>query len=168
MWIKYLVIIILFYFFAVLQNTFFVHFNLFGAVPNLVFIFFFLLVFFVPKKINYSVLFYAIIAGLFLDIFSYKYFGISIILLIIIAYITKKIQSSLKEKKSKDPFVYFFPTFLLGLLIYELSLMFYLRFLDPLRTPLGFGSIFLGGIIYNLIVASMGFFVFKKIYGKKV
>ena len=48
-WQKTLVVIILFYIFALLQSSFFVHFSLLGAVPNLVFAFFALLVFFEKK-----------------------------------------------------------------------------------------------------------------------
>jgi len=46
MWIKPLVAVILFYFSAILQNSFFAHFIFLGASLNLIFIFFFLFVFF--------------------------------------------------------------------------------------------------------------------------
>ncbi len=167
-WLKYIFIFFLFYLFAMLQSSFFAHFSLFGAVPNFIFIFFFLIVFFTPKKMNYIILFYAIIAGLFLDIFSYTYFGASVVLLIIIGYLTKKMQASLKEKKDKYPFIYFLPIFLICLIIYELMLMLYFRFLDSSHTLMSIDWKFLAGIIYNLIVASLGFLIFKKINGKKI
>ena len=157
-----IITIFLFYLFALLQSSFFVHFNFFGSVLNLVFIFLFLIVFFSPKKIDYTIIIYAIIAGLFLDIFSYAYLGLSAVLLVIIAYLSKKIQASLKEKQDKYPFVYFLPLFLAWFLIYELLLMIYFRFADPSHALIIFNFGFLLGIIYNLLAASLGFYIFKK------
>lgn len=152
MFLSVLITIILFYFFAILQSSFFIHFNFSGAVPNLVFIFFFLIVYFSSQKIDYKIFVYATVAGLFLDIFSYTYFAVHVVLLIIIGLGAKKIQASFKEKKDKYPFIYFLPLFLLCLLAYELLLGLYS----------GFNFEFLGEIVYNLFVASIGFFIFKK------
>ena len=154
MWVKYIFIFFIFYFLAVLQNDFFAHFNLFGAIPNLVFVIFFMLIFFTKKRSYYEVFFYAISAGLFLDFFSYTYFGVSIISLLIIGFIVKKIQDMLQEKKNdKFPFVYFLPLFLGSLIVYNfLSSIFISKFY--------FGSV--PGIIYNLLIACLAFFAFKK------
>ncbi len=157
MWFWPLIMLSLFYFFALLQNSFFAHFNLFGAVPNLVFVFFFLLVFFEKPDKNLRVIFYAIIAGLFLDVFSCAYLGASIILLIIIGFLIKKIQSLLKEKKDKHPFVYFLSLFLILLVIYDL--------LMP-HLDMSFGIYFFGRMIYSLLFATAGFHVCKKIVKK--
>src|SRR3989344_9256457 len=124
MWQKILVIILLFYIFILLQNSFFVHFNLFGATPNLVFIFFFSLAFFNRKDKNYQIIYLASIAGILLDISSYTYLGPSIISLIIIGFLLKKIQLLLKERKDNYPFAYFLPLFLVFFVIYQILFMF--------------------------------------------
>jgi len=153
MWKKILFIIFIFFVFALLQNSFFTHFNLFGASPNLIFILFFLMVFFGKK--NYPVIFVAITAGIFLDIFSYTYYiGSSIVLLVVIGLLLKKTQLLLKNREDEHPFVYFLPLFVIFLLIYELFLGI-------------FGQLIIFSLIYNLIVASLGFLVFKK-YAAKV
>lgn len=151
MWFWTLIVISFFYFFAVLQNSFFIHFNLFGAVPNLIFIFFFLLVFFEQRNKSPRIVFFAITAGLLLDIFSTAYFGVSIILLIAIGLLVKKIQSLLKEAQDKYPIVYFTPLFLASLIVYDL-----------LRFPFNFGFIFFARILYSLFIALFGFYIFKK------
>jgi cell shape-determining protein MreD len=182
MWRKTLVIIFLFYFFTLLQNSFFPHFNLFGAIPNLVFILFFLLVFFSSSteniignkkesrhplrrmSKNYQVIFLAITAGIFLDFFSYTYLGPSIAIFIIIGFLLKNIQSLLKNKEDSCPFIYFLPLFTFFLLVYDLLSDLYLKFLDSNKIaivhPLGLvkGA---SSIIYNLIIASALFYIYK-------
>ena len=153
MWQKTLVIILLFYFFALLQNNFFAHFNLFGASLNLVFILFFLMVFFKDPKGtpgNYQIIFLAAVAGIFLDIFSFTYLGPSIVVLLIIGFLLKKIQSLLKNRENKYPFVYFLPLFIIFLLAYKLLLG---------MTSFGVETIFF--IIYNSLIASAVFYIYK-------
>ena len=77
MWKKIVAPILLFYFFALLQTSFFVHFSLFGVVPDLVFILYFGFTFYSIKKNQllgnarvYEMVFLAITAGFFLDIFQ--------------------------------------------------------------------------------------------------
>jgi len=156
-----IITILLFYFFAILQSSFLVHFNLFGAVLNLVFIFFFLNVFFAPKKIGYEIILYAVVAGIFSDIFSYAFFGLSSVLLVIIAYFSKKMQTSLKEKHDKYPFIHFLPLFSAWFVVYELLMMMYFRFADSSHTAIIFNLGFLFEILYNAIAASLGFYIFK-------
>jgi rod shape-determining protein MreD len=152
----YIIIFFLFYLFALLQNSFFVHFNLFGAFPNLVFIFFFLLLFFDKKKSYFNVIIFSLFAGFFLDISSYSYFGESIILLLIIGVLSKKIQSQLQEKENdKFPFVYFLSLFIFSYIVYDLVLNFNLSW------------VFLPKIIYNVLVAGLVFYVYKKLQIKK-
>jgi rod shape-determining protein MreD len=163
MWFGVLITILLFYFFSLLQNAFFVHFSLAGAVPNLVFILFFLTIFFSPKKISYIFLLYAVIAGLWADNFLYTHFGLSIVLFIIIGYLAKKMQLALKEKEDKRPFSHFLPLFLIWLLVYEFSSMLYLRFIDSSHISMSFGAGFFAGIIYNLFMASVFFYIYKNV-----
>lgn len=171
MWKKYLIIILLFYLFALLQNSFFTHFSLFETVPNLVFILFFLLVFFennpdhpfghAPR--NYQIIFIAAAAGIFLDIFSYTYLGQSIILLIIIGFLLKNTQSLLKNREDRYPFIYFLPLFVIFLLAYNLLLSSYLYFLDPNKIIISIGTKTIFSSIYSLLIASVFFHIYKKI-----
>lgn len=154
--------ILLFYLFAILQGSFFAHYNAFGAIPNLVFIFFFLVIFF-RLKMDYAAVFYAVIAGFFLDILSYTFLGPSAVLLLVIGFLAKKMQTSLKEKKDKYPFAHFAPLFIIWFALYGLSWAAYLYFFDPSHLLISLNFSFLAGIIYNLMLASLGFFVFKKV-----
>jgi len=165
MWQKYLFIILIFYLFALLQNSFFSYYSLLGAVPNLVFIFFFLLVFFSAHGWENFV--YAITAGIFLDLLSYTYIGPSIVLLIVIGFLLKKTQLLLVNKGDNYPFVYFAPLFVIFFAVYQVLLMVYLRFFDASHALIAVDLRFVVGIIYSLIIASLGFLIFKK-YGKKI
>jgi rod shape-determining protein MreD len=162
MWQKILFIILLFYIFALLQGSFFTHFNLFGAAPNLVFILFFLLVFFIKKDRSYQIIYLAAIAGVLLDISSYTYLGPSIIILMAAGFLLKKTQSLLKNRQDNYPFAYFLPLFVLFFTVYEVSLIVYLRFFDPSHALISFDLKFIIGVIYNSIVASVLFLIYKK------
>ena len=170
MWFKPVVIIFLFWLLAVFQNSFFAHFDLMGAVPNLVFIMFFLLVFFekpsAPSESRfgnyYHVVFYALVDGLFLDFLSYSYLGVSVILLLIIGFLIKSSQSMLRENGNiKFPFVYFLPLFFVGLLAYEILLDVFLNKFNAIQVIHGFNQGFFTGMIYNLIIATAAFYICK-------
>ncbi len=151
---KILFIIFFFYIFALLQNSFFIHFNFFGSAPNLIFVFFFLLVFF-EKDNFYQIIFLGFLAGLFLDFFSYNYIGPSIVLLIVIGLLAKKTQLLLKNMENKFPFVYFLPIFLVSSVAYQIlaAMSFDLRIIVQAT--------------YNLFFAIIGFSIFKKITNVK-
>ena len=163
MWRKITVLILLFYFFAILQSSFFAHFALFGATPNLVFILFFLVCFFAKKSDNYLIIIFAATAGIFLDVFSYSYLGPSIALLLIIGFALKKAQSLLKNKEDRYPVVYFLPLFTIFLVAYDLLLGASLYFLDSNRLRMDFGVQTIFYVIYNAAVASLLFYIYKKI-----
>ena len=166
MWRKSLIVIILIYFFALLQNSFFTHFSLFGTVPNLVFALFFILAFFEKKNNNYRLLLWALIAGFFLDIFSYTYIGPSIISLVIIGILLKNTQSLLKIRDEDYPFVYFLPLFITFLLIHELLMGLYLYFLDPNKIITSFDIKTIFYVIYSSIFATIFFFIYKRNFSK--
>jgi Fe2+ transport system protein B len=155
MWLKFLLLFLLFGFLEILQNSFLAHFNIMGATVNPVFILFFLVVFFSGQnKVSFdwkSVFFSAIIAGFFSDIFLSSYFGTTTVFLLMIAFISKKLISLLKGTKDKYPVVYFIPLFILAFLLFNLlQKTFYLNW------------IFLVEIIYNFIFAMLGYYIYKK------
>lgn len=163
MWVKIALSIILFYILAVLQKSFFIHFAILGGVPNLVFVLFFSLVFFKKEDYFFDVLFYSLVAGLFLDFFSFTYIGTSVFFLIMIGFLLKKVQSMLTEKHGDDfPLVYFLPLFLGAVIIYQFLLNFYFYFPDISRTINSVDLAFFANVIYSLIIGCVVYFIFKK------
>lgn len=152
--------IILFYFFALLQNSFFAYFSFFGAVPNFVFILFFLFVFFSKKKSYYEPIFWGAFAGFFLDIFSVNKIGVSVALLIIIGVLIKKIQSLLKEQEGNRNFIYFFVIFLASFLIYYLGLQTYFYYAEK-YIFVNLNLKLLAEVLYNLAFGTAGYFIGK-------
>lgn len=165
MWKKILGTILLFYLFALLQNSFFTHFSLFGAVPNLVFVFFFLLVFFIKhgsySDQNYIIIFLSVTAGIFLDISSFSFLGLSVIMLAVIGFALKKIQSLLKNREDSRPFIYFLPLFIICFLLYDLSFGFYLQIFYADKVVAGFDAKIIFSVVYNSIIASALFYIYK-------
>lgn len=154
MWLKYFITIILLYLLAILQNSFFAHYSLFGASPNFVFILFFILIFFTKKDNYYYIIFSAIFAGLFLDTFSVVFFGISIVFFLLAGFAVKWVQAMLQINKSDNfPLVYFLPIFSIALLAYDLILQIF-----------SFNLSFFIGLAYNLAFASIFFFIYKKFF----
>jgi rod shape-determining protein MreD len=81
--IKFILITIALYFLTLFQTSFLVHFAIFGITPNIVA--FAVIIWNIFEKKERSVgYFVAIIAGLFLDIFSNGFIGINIIILVAI------------------------------------------------------------------------------------
>jgi cell shape-determining protein MreD len=169
MWLKLLTIAVLFYVLGLIQNSFFVHFNIFGTVPNFIFTLFFILIFFsfYEKNYGWEALIYSVIAGFFLDIFYYSYFGASFLLFLIISIVVKKIFNYLKQKKEKYPIAYFVLLFFVSLIIYEALLRAYFYFFidaEPKIISWDLGWVFLIKIIYSLVFAIIGFFIYKKLF----
>jgi rod shape-determining protein MreD len=133
-----------------------------GVTPNLILILFFLLVFFEKPDIYYTGIFAAIAAGLFLDILSVSYFGISIISLLFVTFFIKKFLYLLKEKKDRYPIIYFIPLFIISLIIYNLFLAVSMYFFGS-NPMFNLSWYFLVEIVYNLIFAILGFYIYKKL-----
>lgn len=166
MWKKYFIIVILFYLSTLLQNSFFIHFNLFGVSPNLVFILFFLLIFFSVGARHrwypgWEEIFFAVTAGILLDIFFHAYLGMSVVLLIIVAFLLKNTQLLLKSRKDRFPFIYFAPLFIIFLLVYNFLFDLLSYFLYQSRITTIFATITIFVIIYNLFIASVFFYIYK-------
>lgn len=163
MWKKELLVVFLFFIFITLQNSFLAHFSLPGAVLNLVFILFFTLVFFIPKGKEYQLTYLSAIAGILLDISSFTYLGPSIIMLLFVGFLLKKTQFSILRGGDGQRMGYFVPLFIFYFIIFDLLSMLYLRYLDLAHTIIVLDFRFLVGIIYNLIFAVIGFYIFRRL-----
>lgn len=144
-----------------------------GAVPNLVFILFFILIFFSclpvnnkkPNQYLQEVFYTTILAGFLLDVFSPSadglFFGLSIIFLLIIYFSTKIIIYFLKEMEDKYLILYFLSIFLFCFFIYNISLNLIFNSFD-------FNKNILIDNIYNLTLAYFGFYIYRKFYNLKL
>jgi len=157
MWLKPLIIFFSFYFFAILQSSFFVHLSPMLAGLNIVLIFFLLIIFFDYINSYYQIIFWAVIAGIFLDASSYSYFGTSIALFIVIGIFTKKWIQSLKIIDDKYPSAYFILAFLISYIFYNIASGIFFFSWSVARS-----------LILNTIAASMGFYIFKHFYKIKI
>jgi len=144
MWVIFLVEIAVFYLLALLQNSFFIHFSLAGATPNLILALFLTLLFF-GKKNNFYLFFLAVLAGIFLDIFSAGYLGVSIIILFAVGFLAKKAQISLKEGEDNYSFLFFILIFVVAQVLYNLALQHSFN-----------------GLVWSVLCASFLFFLIKK------
>lgn len=162
MWIKYLLIGIFFYIFAVGQNSFLVHFNILGITPNLVLIFYFLLLFFEKTDKFHLGIFGAFIAGFLLDIFSHYYLGISIVLLVLLMFVVKKVLQILWERSDEYSIIYFISLFILYLISYRVVLNVCMLFLNPPFADFTVNWALLIVGAYNLLFALIGFYIFDK------
>jgi len=152
--------IAIFYFAAILQNSFFIYFGFFGGCLNLIFILFFSCVFFCTRNNYFKIAFFALMAGFLLDVFSVSKIGLSIGILVLLGFAINKIQFQLKQKEDKYPLSYFIVIFVVSFAAYN-SLFWWLS---------GNGNVFdwnfLWQIIYNLLVAVLVFLIAKKFAGK--
>ena len=170
MWKKTLAILAAFYLFALLQSNFFAHFYLFGAGINLVFILFFLLLFYSsPMAPNYRSVLLASFAGFFLDVFSHTHIGPSMLILVVGTLLFRKTQLLLRNREETYPFFYFLPLFVAFLLFYTILLAFYFSFFDQSGIALVSVWNIFWQVIYNTMVASAVFYIYKKIkHGKNL
>ena len=134
------------------QTSFLPHFSVMGSTLNSIFILYFIVVFFEEPQKYIQGIFSAAAAGFFLDIFSSSYFGASVASLLIVGLALKYTLSLLKKTKDRYPIVYFAPLFILSFVVYN--------FLSAIAVY--FNWVFLVEIIYNLAVALLGFYIYKK------
>ena len=167
--LKLFIVTLLFYFFAIMQNSFLPYFKVMESVPNFIFVLFFILIFFenLPVRTNKNDrnegLFFAILAGFFLDIISPFYFGMSIASLLVVYFFEKLVAYFLKEIQNKYLIFYFILIFsacfvLYNILLYLLSIFLYMQF--------NFNFLVFIALAYNLIFASIGFYAYKNIYSQ--
>ncbi len=162
MWLRLLIIFLLFGLLGILQTSFLVHFNIIGAMLNLIFILYFVVVFFEGPQKYIQGIFSAIVAGFFLEALSSFYFGVSFVFLLIIVFILKHILYLLKKKRDEYPIIYFAPLFTLSFIIYNLFLTIAIYFFNSPHIMPVLNWIFLIEIVYNLIFSLFGFYIYKK------
>lgn len=160
---KFLILILLFYFLVIFQESFLSHFTLFGARINLILISVFLLVFFEENFDSENLgIFSGFLGGTISDLFSHFPFGIFAFNLTSTAFLTKKISKFFKKSNilafSLLFLVYF--SFYKALLIFEnfTSLLFFEKSLGISFNLIPFFLEFLLSFILVLLIL----FVFKK------
>lgn len=163
-WVKYLIIICVFYVSAVLQKSFFTHFNPNGAFLNLVFCFFILLIFFDKNKNFYRISFYSLLAGFFLDIYSSLPIGFSVLVLLATGLLIKKTQFELIEKDEAHPFFYFILMFLFSFIFYTFCLDVFLYFFSGRHIFTNISLKFAIELLYNLLFALIIFILYKNFF----
>lgn len=164
MWLRLPVIVLSLYLFSIIQTSFLVHFNIVGAVPNLIFILFTVIIFFSAFKkpsLNWEDFLVSIVAGFFLDVLSSTYFGLSIAFLIITAFFIKKSLALLQASPEKYPITYYAPIFVFSFVIYTALATLSSYYLH--LTTLSFNWMFFVEVIYNLIFALLIFSAYKKL-----
>ena len=87
---QFLITLVIFYLLALLQTSFFVHFRMWGVVPNFIFI----LIIFInvfEKPQNNAGLLAGFVGGFFLDIFSSNFIGFYAFIMLVAAFLIKLI-----------------------------------------------------------------------------
>jgi hypothetical protein len=149
--IKIIFSLILFYFLAIIQTSFLVHYQIRGGLLNLVLISIILFNFFEEKE-NKSGLIIAGAGGLYLDIFSPYFPGLFTLLGIAIALLIRALKPFFETKK----FVSFIIIFFITLLFYEIILT---------LVTLVYGFYFnIFSLIYNFLVGTIFYFLSKMVY----
>ena len=176
MLVKIITVMVLFFLLSIAQVAFVGHINLMGTVPNLIFIFFFLLIFFQNPSPDYhtrsdqsfledllrpEALIIIILGGFFLDVVSLNAMGQAAVVLAVIYFLIKVLFYFLHERQDKHPLIYFVPLFLLFFFGYQgtLYLAGYLAH-NPV-TVFSLSPEYFIGICYNLLVAVIGFLAYK-------
>ena len=153
--IKYSVLALLFFFFSLIQASFLPFFSVMGQIPNLVFILFYLVLFFDE---NDEALFWAVVAGFLLDVFSPFYFGTSILILIFIYLARKLFSYFLKDIQGKYFIVYFIALFSLNFILYNI-LMYVSSIVFGFGLPIGL--VLIVSLVYNIVVLVPGFYMYR-------
>lgn len=172
--LKYLLIVLLFFITSLLQFSFLPYFSIAGLSLNLVFLLFFLLLHFfecpatgeAKSHNNYAIFFLIILAGFFLDAYSPYSFGMSTVALFFVYGVKKLILHFIQDFKETN-LIYFLGIFLLCFAVYNLVFRILLMYFYGFSMSfVGFKSEILPTAIstlYNFIVILLMFYGYKKI-----
>lgn len=158
---KILILIIFFYTLSLIQTSFFVSFAISDKLPSLILISVILFLLLENPRENFG-FFVAFLGGFFIDVFSSHLLGTTTIFLLFLAFLLKKLSSSLKKM---TPLWFSFFAFL-ALILYNLfsELAFYVS--PPSVFQINFGMLLSIELIYNFILILVGFYLvqFSKKY----
>ncbi|MBX4201219.1 hypothetical protein KW786_03830 [Candidatus Parcubacteria bacterium] len=158
MWLKYPLIVSIFFIAFILQMGFFSHFAVLGVVPNLVFAIFFLIIFFEEPYAYGGGILAAVVGGFLLDATGPLYFGPAIGTLLCIYAVTKTIKNFLREQQHSYLLFYFIPLFLISLIFYR-AVFSALQFLPDIS--LIFSVSIIAEAVYSLGFVLIGFFIYE-------
>jgi len=154
---KPLIFALFFYILALIQTSFLVHLDIFGVTLNLILISV-VLVNFYEKPWKNSGLLVAAIGGFYLDLFSNFQFGVSIFILVVLAFLIKRTLKILKEENV----LYFIPIFIFSIIFYNLFSTLLSSALNlSFPSSLCFNRLKILEIVYNLGVGVFGFYLMK-------
>lgn len=155
---KILASVLFFYVLALVQTSFIFHLDILNVVPNLILISVVLLNFFEePRKKTGLVI--AGIGGFFLDLFSYSYLGISILILVVLAFLLKKFLKVSAERNV----IHLVLVLVFSVVFYNLFLV----LLDSIFLKMSFLRLFIINrftvleLVYNLGVGVLFYFLIK-------
>jgi len=146
---KFLFFLLIFYVLALVQTSFFIRFNIFGQIPNLILAALFLIIVF-DMGMAEIFPFEAILAGLFLDVFSYHFLGISILFLCLGSIFLQEILKVVKRQN----IVILYALFIVFFLFYESGILLFNYFINQIDFS-GAGKIILVRVLYNLLFLSL-------------
>jgi len=166
--LKIIPVIIIFFFLAILQSSFFIHFSIYNAKLNLIFIAIFFFAFLSKNSTltsinkNRIVLWVGVIGGLFLDVISMYQFGVFTLTLLLTAFLVEKTATSF----SKYNTVSFCSVFLFAFLFFKICFSIFVMVLTLIFTKEflfvnPFNLVLLIELLYNLIIAVLLFFLIK-------
>lgn len=158
---KFFVILIFFYFLAMIQSSFLGHFAIRGVSPNLILITVLLLILFERPKSHFGKV-SGFLAGFYLDIFSSFALGVATFSLGLTGLISKRVLQQFKRIN----FLLVFCLFVFAALVYEFLIPFFdflfklpSEGLTPLRFPLNYSLLI--NVLYNSFLGLLVFLLFK-------
>jgi hypothetical protein len=163
MWTKYFFIAAGLLLALVLQMGLFAHLAVFGGVPNLVFVIFFLVIFFEPANTYFEGILAVLMAGFLLDATGPLPFGPSLITLAVIYGVIKTIRHFVSDYDQSYFLFYFMPMFLISYFFYTTVFSALYYFPD---FKLVFGLDLVAGEAYSLAFVLIGFYLYQKIHKK--
>ena len=164
--LRYGVIILIFFVLALLQASFLPYFNILGAIPGLVFILFFLLLFFQREREFRQDFLGAIVAGFLMDMYSSFPFGFHIASLIAICLINTGADYFVKDSQGKHQLLYFTGFFAFYFAVNQALLFGFLRIFG-MDFHFDTVTIFIT-LAYSLPFAIIGFYGYKKLANQVV